>query len=78
MYRCYNPQASNYHSYGGRGIRVCDEWHNPWAFFRYLDEVLGDCPFWGSLDRIDTNSDYKPGNVRWATPGQQNHNRRSL
>lgn len=62
--------------YGGRGITVCDEWRNPFTFFRYLDEVLGPIPSTASLDRIDNNKSYEPGNIRWATPIEQFRNRR--
>lgn len=63
-----------YPSYGGRGITVCAEWQTPANFYAYLDE-LGPCPPNYSLDRIDNNGNYEPGNIRWASQSEQNSNR---
>ena len=71
--RCNNPNASNYHLYGGRGIRVCDRWQ---AFENFLADV-GERPDGTTLDRHpNPNGDYEPGNVRWATASEQAFNRR--
>lgn len=73
--RCYNPKADSYMDYGGRGIGVCDEWRSSFAaFLAHVGRRPGDG--W-SLDRIDTERDYEPGNVRWATSTEQANNRRS-
>lgn len=74
--RCTNPRAQNYHNYGGRGISVCAEWID--SFEAFLSHV-GYAPEGGriSIDRIDNNGNYEPGNVRWATPYQQVMNRRN-
>lgn len=74
--RCTNPSDPNYRHYGSRGISVCEEWRTPANFYRYLDEVLGPCPGTYSLDRIDVDRDYEPGNVRWASKLEQYRNRR--
>jgi hypothetical protein len=75
MARCFKPGHPMYRYYGARGITVCEEWQIPANFYRYLEEELGPCPPGHSIDRIDTNEDYEPGNVRWASSSQQNANR---
>lgn len=73
--RCRNTKNSKYPIYGGRGIRMCDEWQK--SFQAFFDE-LGPRPSPGhSLDRIDGNKGYQPGNCRWATLSEQNSNRRN-
>lgn len=52
------------------------DWHDSGAFLAWIDENLGPCPDGHSLDRIDTEGDYAPGNVRWADRTTQNRNRR--
>ncbi len=75
--RCYNKNNSNYINYGGRGIRVSDEWVNDsCAFITWMKENLGERPDGYSLDRIDTNGNYEPGNLRWADAKTQSQNRR--
>jgi hypothetical protein len=72
--RCYQPTASSYVYYGGRGIQVCDRWRN--SFEAFLED-MGECPSSKhSPDRIETNGHYEPGNVRWATQREQMANMR--
>jgi len=74
--RCHNPKAPDYGNYGGRGIVVCKEWRdNPFAFYQFL-ETLGPRPAGHTLDRIDVDGNYEPGNLRWASVLEQNTNRR--
>lgn len=69
--RCYNPNNKKYPIYGGRGIAMCDAWRDDFAAFL---AYLGPRPIGTTLDRIDNDGDYAPGNVRWATPQQQSAN----
>lgn len=72
--RCYNTNRSDYHQYGGRGITVCDRWLN--SYVNFLED-MGPRPKGLSLDRIDNNKGYSKDNCRWATPTEQNNNKRS-
>jgi hypothetical protein len=78
--RCLNPDDRSYSDYGGRGITICDEWRDdPVAFVAYVDDFLGPRPTHSStLDRIDNDGPYRPGNLRWATKAAQTYNRRRL
>lgn len=72
--RCNNPKEASYIYYGARGIRVCDKWES--SFEDFLSDVgLRPSPE-HSLDRIDTNGHYEPGNVRWADRRTQATNTR--
>jgi hypothetical protein len=72
MNRCRNPNVDRYECYGGRGIKVCERWH---AFDNFLADV-GPIPAPLSIDRINNDGDYEPGNVRLATRKEQAANRR--
>ena len=73
--RCYNPNSKDYGKYGGRGIRVCEAWHDFETFYNwamahgYRDDL--------TLERVAVNMGYSPGNCRWITRKAQAYNRRT-
>lgn len=70
--RCRNVNNKDYVNYGARGIKMCERWN---IFENFLAD-MGEKPEGLTLDRIDNNGDYEPGNCRWATMSQQNSNQR--
>lgn len=69
--RCTNPRDSGWKHYGGRGITVCQRWRTFENFFADMGERPSDKH---SLDRINNDGNYEPGNVRWATDAEQQRN----
>lgn len=74
IFRCNNPKSGSYKHYGGRGIKVCDEWMQ--SFDNFLKD-MGRCPDGYSLDRINVNGNYEPSNCRWASTHTQANNKRT-
>lgn len=74
--RCDNPRNTRYHRYGGRGIKVCEEWENDfkafhdWAIANGYEETL-------TIDRIDNDKGYSPDNCRWSDKKEQGNNRKT-
>jgi hypothetical protein len=74
--RCHNPNNKDYKNYGARGIRECDRWQ---SFENFLEDILRDigrCPPGYTIERVDNNRGYEPGNCKWETRANQNKNKR--
>jgi hypothetical protein len=77
--RCHDKTNPAYKNYGGRGIQVCSSWHDFATFLEYICSTIGRKP--GAeytLDRIDNDRGYEPGNIRWATRVEQIRNSRRV
>jgi hypothetical protein len=74
--RCNEPKFSAYPNYGGRGITVCRQWDDRHTGYMQFVVDVGYRPTGTTLDRIDVNGNYEPGNVRWAAKWLQEYNKR--
>lgn len=72
LQRCHNPNSYKFPTYGGAGVKVCDAWQ---SFDHFLKD-MGLRPDGMTLDRIDGQKGYEPGNCRWATISQQQNNQK--
>lgn len=73
--RCHNPDAPNFKDYGARGISVCGRWRDSFEAFY---EDMGPKPAGHSIERVNFQGNYEPGNCRWATILDQNRNKRDV
>lgn len=74
LYRCEYPNTTYYFNYGGRGISVCEEWHN---LEKFIQDMFSTYIKGLQIDRIDNNGNYEPGNCRWVTQQENSNNRRT-
>lgn len=84
--RCTNPKNDSYSNYGGRGVKVCERWLDPWLFIEDVEREIGLRPEGKypsgislySFDRVRNELGYRPGNVRWSTQSEQVLNQRKV
>lgn len=78
--RTGNPKSQYFYCYGGRGIKMYQSWANDFMqFYNYVIDTIGDRPTkLHSIDRVNNDGNYEPGNIRWATPQQQARNHRNV
>lgn len=76
--RCSNPSSNSWLNYGGRGIKVCERWTGRTGFANFYSDIGPRPSPKHSIDRINNDGNYEPGNVRWATKREQDENRRGL
>jgi len=75
--RCTSPKAPSYKDYGARGISVCKQWlDDPTAYITYVGKLVNAGVDGYSIDRIDNDGNYEPGNVKWSTKSEQMTNTR--
>lgn len=73
--RCENPKHDSFEYYGARGIKVCQHWRDSFAAFL---ADMGERPVGMTIDRLENEGDYNPGNCRWATAVEQRASRRDV
>lgn len=70
--RCLNPNSTDFPKYGGKGIKLCERWKE--SFDNFLAD-MGECPPGLTIERIDSNGNYEPGNCKWASYFAQSRNK---
>jgi hypothetical protein len=76
--RCCSPNYHHYQDYGGRGITVYEPWRKFVNWYDYIKSTIGEPPTpQHSIDRINNNGNYEPGNIKWSTPKEQQNNKRT-
>lgn len=73
--RCFDPNRKAFKDYGGRGITMCPKWANS---FQQFFEDMGPCPDGYSIERVNNNGNYEPGNCKWIPRTDQQRNKRNL
>lgn len=76
--RCYDQGNDEYKNYGARGIRVYEPWHDSRTFIAWIEENLGPRPKGHTLNRIDNDGNYEPGNMEWSSLPAQSRNKRKF
>lgn len=77
--RCTNPNATGYKYWGGRGIRMYEPWHDPAVFKADVEREIGPRPSRDmTIERVNVNGNYEPGNIAWLSKSQQPLTRRQV
>jgi len=76
LWRCHDPRGKNWRLYGSRGVEVCERWTGRGGFENFFSDMGPRPSAQHSIDRLDNNKGYEPGNCRWATRIEQRRNQR--